>query len=147
MSWLARYFDHHGAALLHQPHGVVERLLGRRVAHERHIDHEEGTPEAPRHATAVIDHLVDGHGHRGIETLNDHAEAIADEDDVGARKIDELREARVVRGKARDRLARLLHVTQRADVHGRRFHAALLQLLVHVDLCPSTSRPAAHRPD
>ena len=99
--------DHHRAAFLHQPNGVVERLLARRVAHERHVDHEERTPQTARHAAAVIDDVVDRDGHRRVETLNDHAEAVADEHDVGAGHVDELREARVVRGQARNRLARL----------------------------------------
>ena len=62
---------------------------------------------------------------------------IADEHDVGAGDIDELREARVVSRETRDRLARLPHVAQRADVDGRRVHAALLKLLIHRALRPS----------
>jgi hypothetical protein len=69
--------------------------------------------------------------------LNYHAEAVADEHDVRARHVDELREARVVRRETSDRLACLAHLAQRADVDGRRLHAALLQLLVHVDLRPA----------
>ena len=119
------------------PDRVVERLLARRVAHERHVDHEECAPQTARHATAVIDDVIDRDGHRRVETLDHHAEAVADEHHVGAGEVDELRETRVVRRQARDRLARLPHIAQRADVDWRRLHAALLELLVHGDLRPS----------
>ena len=36
--------DHHRAAVLHQPHRIVERLLVVRIAHERHVGDEEGAP-------------------------------------------------------------------------------------------------------
>ena len=68
----------------------------------------------PRATHGVIDHVLDGDRHRRVVPLDDHAERVADEHDVGAGEIDELREARVVRGEARDRLARLLHLAQHA---------------------------------
>lgn len=36
--------DHHGATLLHQADGVIERLFGRPVTHKRHIGDEKCPP-------------------------------------------------------------------------------------------------------
>ncbi len=119
LSFPAFELDHHRAAFLHQAHGVVERLRGSRVAHERHVDHQERAPEPAGDRARVVDDVGDRDGHRRVVTLDDHAERIADEHHVGAGQVDELREARVVGGETGDRFARRLHLAQRRHVDGR----------------------------
>ena len=97
--------DHLGAAFLHQPHGVRERQLARGVAHERQVGHQERAPQAPRHRAAVVDDVVHRDRHGRVVALDHHAERVTDQHDVGARLVDQRREARVVAGEAGDLLA------------------------------------------
>ena len=64
---------HFRATFLHQPHGVGQRDVGRRITRKRQVGHEERTMQAARHRFAVIDDVVHGHGHRGVVTLQHHA--------------------------------------------------------------------------
>ena len=103
-TWPAAALElHHlGAALLHQAHGVLERLLARGVRHERHVGHQERAIEALHDRTAVIDDVLQRDGHGRVVTLDDHAERIADQHQIDARVIHQRCEARVV---GRDRQA------------------------------------------
>ena len=123
--------DHHRSAFLHQAHGVVERLRGIGVTHERHVRHQERAPEPAGDRARVVDDVGDRHGHRRVVTLDDHAERIPYQHQVGAGQVDELREACVIGGETGDRFARRLHVPQRRHVDGRLRHAALFKLRIH----------------
>ena len=65
---------HLRAALLHEAHGVRQRDVGRRITRERQIGHEERPMQSTRHGFAVIDDVVHGDRHRGVVTLQHHAE-------------------------------------------------------------------------
>ena len=64
---------HLRAALLHEPHGVGQRDVRRRIARERQVGHQERTMQPARHRFAVIDDVVHGDRHRGVVTLQHHA--------------------------------------------------------------------------
>ena len=93
------------AALLHQTHGILERLLFRGVSHERHVRHQERAVQTLRDRLAVIDHVVERDGHGRVVTLDHHAERIADEHEIDTGIVDERREARVIGGDAGDLFA------------------------------------------
>jgi hypothetical protein len=84
---------------------VRERLLRRRVAHERHVGDEKGAPQSLRDGTAVIDDVFHRHGHRAVVTLDHHAERVTHEHDVHTAAVDQRREARIVRRQTGDLLA------------------------------------------
>jgi hypothetical protein len=141
MSWLARNstistcpaleLDHLRPALLHQAHGVLQRLLARGVGHERHVGHQERPDQAASHGLAVVHDVIERHGHGGVVALDDHAEGVAHQHHVGARFVHQRREARVVAGEAGDLLALLLHAAQGRDVDGRSGRVPQLELCVH----------------
>ncbi len=66
--------DHHRPAFLHQAHRIVERLARFGVTHERHICDQERAAQSARNYLAVIDDVIDGHRHRRVVTLDNHAE-------------------------------------------------------------------------
>ena len=82
-----------GAALLDQAAGVGHRV-GRAhlVGQERQVGDEQRAAPRPRHHAGVIDHLVHRHRQRGVEALHDHAERVADQDEVDARLVGDARE-------------------------------------------------------
>jgi hypothetical protein len=123
--------DHLGPALLHEPHGVLQRLLARGVRHERHVGHQERAQQAPRHGLAVIDDVIERDGHGRVVALDHHAERVTDQHDVGARFVHERGEAGVVTGETRDFLALGLHAAERSDVDGRAGRVPQLELCVH----------------
>ena len=63
-----------------------------------------------------MQHLIDGHAQRVGIAENDHAERVADEDDVGAGGIGDLRRGEIVRGEHADAL-HALHRLHRGDGH------------------------------
>ena len=74
LTFAAFQFDDARSALLHEPHGVRQRQITRRVTHEGQIGHQKGPVQAARNRGAVINHLIHGHRHRGVVSLNDHAQ-------------------------------------------------------------------------
>ena len=65
----ARLFDH--AARVAQ--GFIGIDL---VAHERQVAHHKGTFHTTAHQSRVIEHVVQSHGHRGVETLDHHGHRV-----------------------------------------------------------------------
>ena len=108
--------DRVAAALLHQPAGVRHALLERRlVRHERHVADDVRAPRAAHDRAAVIRDLVERDRQRRVVALHDHAERVADEQDVGAGLVEQPRERRVVGGEHGDLLAALLHLPEGVD--------------------------------
>ena len=124
--------DHLRAAFLHEAHGVRERDVGRRITRERQVGHQERPMQSARHGFAVIDDVVHGHRHRGVVTLQHHAERIAHQHQVRVGVVAQHREARVVAGDAGDLLALALHLVERAQRHRRPRGIALFEMCVQV---------------
>ena len=124
-------FDHHGAAILHQAHGILERLGGIRIAHERHVRQQERTPQAPRNITCMVNHVGHRHWHGRIVPLDDHAQRITHQHEIRAAGIDQCSITGVVRCQAGNWHAALFHFTQGSDIDRRLRHAALFELCVH----------------
>ncbi len=122
---------HFRAAFLHEAHRVRQRDVGRRIARERQVGDEERPVQPARHRFAVIHDVVHGHGHRGVVTLQHHAERIADQHEIGVGVVAEHREARVVAGDARDLLVLALHPVERAQRDRRPRGIALFEMCVH----------------
>ena len=102
--------DRARAGLLHDAACILHRLLDRDlIAHERHIDHNERVLAAAHDAAAVNDHLIDRYRKRVLVALHGHAEAVADQDHVDSRRVDQLRGRVVITGQLRDLLAVPLH--------------------------------------
>ena len=111
-------FELDGATMgfLQDPHGGMERLLLRRfIGTKGHIDHDQRVARAAHHRAPLQDHHVERHRDRGLESVHDVAEGIADQDDV-AITIDQGRRMRVIGRQHHDRIA----VLARANV-GRGF--------------------------
>jgi hypothetical protein len=98
-----------GAALrfLQDPHRGMKCLFLRSfIGAERHVDHDQGMLRAAHHRPALQDHHLERHRHRGLETVHDIAEGVADQDDV-AMPVDQRRGMGVVGGQHHDGLAAL----------------------------------------
>src|SRR5699024_11167323 len=76
--------------------------------------------------TAVVDHVVDRHRYRRVFALDNHAQRITDQDDVGSGAVLQRRETGVVGGRAGAFFAVGLHARQIG--HGHRLRTALLQM-------------------
>ena len=74
--------DHFGAALLHETRRVARRLFRGRETHERHIGHDHGALSAARYELCVVDHFFDGYRYRRAMALHDHADGIADQNEI-----------------------------------------------------------------
>lgn len=86
-------------ALLHEPHGVANAVLGRWVRPKRHVGDEERRGGPARDGLAVVDHLGERKaGRRGIPEAH-LGETIADEADVDVISLRPLRRRVIVRGK------------------------------------------------
>ena len=100
-------FELHRAAMgfLQYPHRGMKRLLLRGlIGAERHVDHDQRMLRTAHHRVSLQDHHVERHRHRGLETVHDIAEGIADQNDV-AMAIDQRRGMRVIGRQHHDRLA------------------------------------------
>jgi hypothetical protein len=111
--------DHLRAAFLHEPHGVLQRLLARRVRHERHVGHLERPEQSFGDRLGVIDDVIERDRHGRVVPLDHHAERVADQHDVDAGLVGQRGIARVIARDARDLLAARLHPGQRRHVDGR----------------------------
>ena len=89
----------------------VPKSIGgaRLVRPERHVADQEGPGRTARNGGRVADHVVHRHRYGRRIAEDDHAERIADEDDVDAGLCDEARERRVVCRHHRDALAVAFH--------------------------------------
>ncbi len=104
------------AAILHQLPGVGHRLLERRlIRHERHVADDVSSPGSPRDRATVIGHLVERHRQGRVVTLDDHAERIADQEDVRACFFEKPRKRGVIGSEHGDLLAFLFHLPERVD--------------------------------
>ncbi len=69
----------------------------------RHVPDDHGPLHGPRHGPGVVDHLVHGHGHGVLVAQDDHAQGIADQDEIDAGLVQDLRR-RVIVGRQADDL-------------------------------------------
>ena len=69
--------DHLGAALAHQTAGTGQGQIGGGVGQEGHVHQDERLAAGPCHTGTVIDHVIQGHRHRGFLALDHHTEGIA----------------------------------------------------------------------
>jgi hypothetical protein len=75
--------DHLGTGLQQLQRGIQRAFRGG-IGAERQVGHQQRTLQHAGHGAGVVDHV--GHGHRQgrIMTLHDHAQRIADQDQVDA---------------------------------------------------------------
>ena len=108
--------DRVSAALLDQASGRGQgRLDAGLVRHERHVADHVSPVRAARHRAGVIDDLVEGDRQGGLVALDDHAQRVADQEQVGVALVEQTREGRVVAGQHGDLLAAPLHLAQGVD--------------------------------
>ena len=131
LAFAALELDHARPALLHQAHRIRQRELARRIAHEGQIGDQKRPMQSACHRGAVVDHVIHGHRHGRVMSLDDHAEGVADQRDVDPGLIQPHRKAGVINGQAGDLLAALLHLSERAERDRWSIGVAQLQLRVH----------------
>ena len=101
----ALQLDRRAAGRRHQPGGAAERLLAALlIGAERQVDDHQRPFEAATNRLPVQDHHVEGDAERRRHAVEDHADAVADQDDV-AMAVDEPRHRRGVGGEADQRRA------------------------------------------
>jgi hypothetical protein len=105
-------------AFLHEAHGVGERVILRRIAHERHIRDQERAVQTACNGGTVVHDVIHRHRHRGAMTLDHHAHRIPDEHDICIALVYEPGKTRVIAGQRGDLLALRLHVRERAERYG-----------------------------
>jgi hypothetical protein len=99
-----------GCTLLDKPPRVLEGdFRAHLVAHERHIDGQVSRTQPASDASAVVDHVLEGHAQGVRMALDDHADAVADEDDVDVGGIDQTRHGGVIGGDHGDLCVLGLH--------------------------------------
>ncbi len=76
-------------------HRLVDRGL---IRHEGHVANDVGSLCAASNRAAVVNDFVQRHRQRGLVALYDHAEGVANEEQVNLTLIQELGKGRVVRG-------------------------------------------------
>ena len=104
------------AALLEHAAGVAQGVGGAGlVAHERHVGDDVRLAGGADDGLHVVQHLVHGHGDRGVVAEDDVAEAVADEDERDAGLFDEAGGRVVVGGDHDDLLAASLHRLEVGD--------------------------------
>ena len=132
MSWPPSSFTESASAVLVQDARVRDGLLHRDVVrHEGHVADDVGTLHAAHDGLGVDEHLVHRDGHGVLVAQLDHAEAVADQDDVDARLVDDQALGVRVGGDHRDLLPLALHC-QQVD------HEQLLDV-AHVQRSPSVT--------
>mmetsp|Transcript_4487 Transcript_4487/g.7432 ORF Transcript_4487/g.7432 Transcript_4487/m.7432 type:complete len:333 (-) Transcript_4487:322-1320(-) len=108
---------HVGAPLLDEAHAVTGRLFRGEIAPKRHVRHHQRALGAARRRRRVVDHLLHGDRGRVLVAEDDHAEGVADEDDVDAGAIGRLRAWVVVGRHHADRLLALVLELQLVEAH------------------------------
>ena len=102
---LAAFDLHRMRAGLDEASGVAHRFLDRDVVREiGHVADDERARRAANGGARVVEHVVDGDAERVGIAEDHHAEGVADEDDVGAGGVGDLRARIVVRGEHPDPL-------------------------------------------
>ncbi len=97
------HLDRLGAGHFQQLHGVLVGLHRPAfVAAERHVDDDKGLPGFAHHRLAVQDHHLHGHADGVGQAVDDHADAVADQQDVAV-GIENLGHRRRVGGQANQR--------------------------------------------
>ena len=121
------------AGLLENAARVFDGLVFAKLeAGERHIDHDQGVAHRPAHHFGVVNHLLQRDRQRGAVPLDDHRQAIADQNALDARRIDQAGH-RVIVGR------------QHGDPPSGRLHGGelgngdLLVFAIHV--CGSPKKP------
>ena len=114
-------FDH-VCARLHEAAGAAQGLLlALGVAAVGQIAHQPGRAlcavQTAGHAFRVIGHGVEADAHRAVQTLADHAERVAHQNALHARRIGHRRVGRVVGGEHGDLLARCAHLSEARQAH------------------------------
>ena len=71
-------------------------------AGEGHVDDHQGVPHGPAHHLGMVDHLFQRHRQRGAVPLDDHRQAVADEDPLDAGGIDQPGHGVIVGGQHGD---------------------------------------------
>ena len=111
-------FDRLHARLLQEASRVADGFIHvRLVGHERHVADQQRGLCAARHRAAVMEHLLHRDGQGVGVTQHDHAERIADEDGVHARRVHGERGGIVVGGEHGDGLAARLLLAERERRH------------------------------
>ena len=103
--------DLHRAAigLLHHASAIAKRHRGAfLIGSEWHIDDDQRAPGAAHNRAAVHDHQLERHRHGCLVAVHNHAEAVADEQEIAV-AIRDRRGMRVIGGKRDDGLAPALH--------------------------------------
>ncbi len=89
---------------LEEAGGVADGLVGAEVEREvGHVADDQGPPDRPGDGLGVVDHLVHGHGHGVLVPENDHAQGVADQDEVDPGLVEDLGR-RVIVGRQADDL-------------------------------------------
>ncbi len=81
---LATFQLHRAAVGLLHDAGRIAEGDGRTflIAAERHVDDDQGSVRAAHHRLAVHDHQLERHRHGRFKAVHDHAERVADEQEV-----------------------------------------------------------------
>ena len=92
-----------GASFLYETHGIVQRIRHVRViAAVRHVGHKKRTARSAPHGASVVQHLIDRYCQRALMPQHDHAERIADKDQIHTGFVEQPRGRIVIRRQASD---------------------------------------------
>ena len=96
-------FHRLAAGFLEDPAGVFDRPMDAQMeAGKRHIDDHQGVPHRPADHLGVVDHFFQRDRQGVGVALHDHRQAVAHEDALDARRIDQLGRGVVVGGEHGD---------------------------------------------
>ncbi len=104
------------AGLPHKAGGVIHGVFSAGlVSHKGHIADDEGIFSAAHDGFGMMEHFFNGHADGRFITEDDHAQAVADEDEGDAGFVNYLGGGVVIGGNHGDFLAFFLHVFNLAD--------------------------------
>lgn len=107
-------------ALFHQPYGIAHAVFfADLVTAERHIRHHEAVLRAAHHALGKKYHLVQGDWERVLVAAHHVARAVAHENHIEPRLVEQAREREIVTGQHGYLLACRLHLTYFGGRHPR----------------------------
>src|SRR5262245_58093254 len=96
----AFYFYSRSSAFLDESSGIAHRFLSTElVRQEWHIGDNQRALNAAAHGPGVMDHHVERDRQSGVESEHNHAEGVADENDIDAGTIEYPPHEHVVRCK------------------------------------------------
>ena len=103
-------FDGVAAGFLHDADGGFKRLTRvPLVGSKRHVNDQQGAVHGSLNALSVVDHVVEGHGHRGDLTGHDVGRGVPYEDDVNTCLVDKAGKGVIVSRQHGDFFTRPLH--------------------------------------